>query len=291
MDGPQKDPKVIRVVKKKKGHDGHHGGAWKVAYADFVTAMMAFFLVMWIMGMEQGVKDMVQGYFNNPIGFRKAYSGGKHFMSVANAPANMNVDRVVLMSKQYQQQQFEEARGQIMGKLSSDPDLQGLADQIEVVVTDHGLRIEMVEDAGGQTFFPFGSSDMKPAAARLVRAMAPELDRLRNGLVIEGHTDAVPFGRRDYSNWELSTDRAHAAREALEDSGYRASKVLEVRGYADRSPRIEDDPYDPRNRRVTMLLPFREPGPPSVEVGKRDSVVGKRDSVPPVVNVSRRSAP
>lgn len=265
--GGGEKPTVIVVKKRKKSHDAHHGGSWKVAYADFVTAMMAFFLVMWVMGMEEGVKDMVEGYFNNPIGFKKAQSAGKNFMSVANSPANMNVDRLILMSKEYQQEQFEEVREQITSKLQGRTDLDELADQIEMLITDQGLRIELVEDGAGETFFPFASAELKPTAERLILLIGPELDALANGVVLEGHTDAVPFGRRDYSNWELSTDRAHAARLALEASGYRASKVLEVRGYADRAPRIQDDPYDPRNRRITMLLPFRDPQTPSIEVG------------------------
>ncbi|MFW6331409.1 MAG: flagellar motor protein MotB [Gemmatimonadota bacterium] len=260
-------PKVIRVVKKKKDHSGHHGGSWKVAYADFVTAMMAFFLVMWIMGMEQGVKEMVQGYFNNPIGFKKAQSAGQNILSVANSPANMNVDRLILMSKEYQQEQFEAVRQQIEEKLAERPDLQQLAAQLEMLITDEGLRIELVEDAEGQTFFPFASSELKPAAERLLLLIGPELDALNNGIVLEGHTDAVPFGRSNYSNWELSTDRAHAARAALEDSGYRSTKILEVRGYADRNPRIDDDPFDPRNRRISMLLPFQGDMAPSIQFG------------------------
>ena len=217
------EPTVIRVVKKKKDHGGHHGGSWKVAYADFVTAMMAFFLVMWIMGMEQNVKDMVQGYFNNPIGFKKAQSAGKNFMSVANSPTNMNVERLLLMSRQEQERQFQEVRQEILLKLEGDDELSGLAAQLEILITDQGLRIELVEDAGGETFFPFSSARLKPSAERLVRVLAPELDALQNGIIVEGHTDAVPYGRRTYSNWDLSTDRAHAARRALEDEGYRAS--------------------------------------------------------------------
>ncbi len=259
---------VIRVVKRKKGHGGHHGGSWKVAYADFVTAMMAFFLVMWIMGMEQNVKDMVQGYFNNPIGFKKAQSAGKNFMSVANSPTNMNVERVILMSREEQERQFREVRRQILAELEREEELAGLADQIEILITDEGLRIELVEDAGGETFFPFSSARLKPSADRLIRVLAPELDALENGIILEGHTDAVPYGRRSYSNWDLSTDRAHAARRALEEQGYRGAKVLEVRGYADRHPRIPADPYDPRNRRISMLLPYRMAEAPSIQVGQ-----------------------
>lgn len=265
---------VIRVVKHKKKHDEHHGGSWKVAYADFVTAMMAFFLVMWIMGMEQSVKDMVQGYFNNPIGFKKAQSAGKNFMSVANSPTNMNVERLILLSREQQEAEFQRVRDQIMTELEGDEDLSGLADQIEILITEEGLRIELHEDAGGETFFPVASATLKPSAARLIRVLAPELDALVNGVILEGHTDAVPYERRTYSNWDLSTDRAHAARRALETAGYRASKVLEVRGYADRHPRIPEDPYDPRNRRITMLLPYREITTPSVEVGGRAEHAG-----------------
>ncbi len=268
----QPPPTVIRVVKKVKGHGGHHGGSWKVAYADFVTAMMAFFLVMWIMGMEQNVKDMVQGYFNNPIGFRKAQSAGRNILSVANAPTNMNVDRLVLMSKEAQVRKFEAARDAIRKKLDGTPELQDLSRQIDILITDEGLRIEMVENAEGETFFPFGSARLNPAAVRILDLMAPELDQLGNGIIIEGHTDAVPYSRKNYTNWDLSSDRAQAARRELESAGYRASKVLEVRGYADRNLRVPDRPTDPRNRRTTLLLPFRTDTLPSVEIGWESSV-------------------
>jgi chemotaxis protein MotB len=116
---------------------------------------------------------------------------------------------------------------------------------------------------------------LKEPAARLLRLMAPELDQLGNDLILEGHTDAVPFGTPAYSNWDLSTDRAHAARRALETSGLRPAKILEVRGYADRSLRVPDDPYDPRNRRVSMLLPFRDfVINPAVEAGDRRQQAG-----------------
>ncbi len=269
---PEHDPRntttVIRVVKKrKKDHAAHHGGSWKVAYADFVTAMMAFFLVMWIMGMEAGVKEAVQGYFNNPIGYKKAHAAGKNILSVANSPANMNVERLLLLSREAQQRQFESVRQEILDKLETRPDLQEMADQIELEITDEGLRIELIEDAGGETFFPVASSQLKPSAERLILLMGPELDALDNGIVLEGHTDAMPYGRSGYSNWELSTDRAHAARLALERSGYRGAKVLEVRGYSDRDLRIPDEPFDPRNRRITMLIPFRPASTPAIEIG------------------------
>lgn len=275
--GPK--PTIIRVVKKRKGGGGHHGGQWKVAFADFMTAMMAFFLVMWILGMDQGVKDMVQGYFNNPVGFKRAQSAGQNVLSVGNSPTNMNVDRLMLMTREHERERFEAAGEAIRQKLREMPELEGLADQIEIVITEDGLRIELVENAQGDTFFPFGSSQLKAPAARLLRLIAPELQQLGNGIVLEGHTDAVPFGIPGYSNWDLSTDRAHAARRAIEASGFAEAKILEIRGYADRHLRVEDNPYDPRNRRITMLLPFRGPRAPIIEVGDQGPLGG-------VLNVS-----
>ncbi len=270
---------VIRVVKKQKGH-ASHGGSWKVAYADFVTAMMAFFLVMWIMGMEESVKDMVQGYFNNPIGFKKAMSAGKNFTSMANSPTNMNVQRLLLLTRAQEREEFEQVKKQILKKLRSEPELKSVADQVQIIVTDEGLRIELVENAGGQTFFPIASATLRPAALRVLTAIAPELNKLSNGLVVEGHTDAVPSVRPGYSNWELSADRANAARRAVQAAGYDPAKILAVRGYADRDPRVPDNPYDPRNRRLTLLLPFRNQIP-SIELGSQTAAATTATHEPP----------
>ena len=136
--------KIIIVKKKKGGDHGHHGGSWKVAYADFVTAMMAFFMVMWIMGMDDGVKNMVQGYFQNPVGFKRSFSGGRNPLSAGNALVHMNLQDVIILRRQEEERLLEETAARIemsLGQL----DAVGLDASIEIVLTDQGLRIEIME--------------------------------------------------------------------------------------------------------------------------------------------------
>jgi chemotaxis protein MotB len=261
MAGKGSEGKVVVVRKRSAGHGGHHGGSWKVAYADFVTALMAFFLVMWIMGMDADVKDLVQGYFSNPVGFKKAHSGGTNMIATGNAPLSMDVKRLSMLARDFQRRQFEQAREEILDRIGSAPELQELRAQIEIVITDDGLRIELIETGDGETFFAFGSSELKPAAARALGIIARELRKLPNDLMLEGHTDAARYVRPGYSNWELSVDRANAARRAMEAAGLEGWRVREVRGYADRELRVADNPLDPANRRVTILLPFKDPQP------------------------------
>ncbi|RMH17428.1 MAG: hypothetical protein D6701_07565 [Gemmatimonadetes bacterium] len=258
MDGGEK--KIIIVKKKKGGHGGHHGGSWKVAYADFVTAMMAFFLVMWIMSMDEGVKDLVQGYFSNPIGWRKAFSGGQNPLSSGNAPTNLDIRRAVLLSREYQRAAFEDVAEEIEEGLEASGVTAGIDAAVEIEVTDQGLRIELMETGEGDPFFDRSSAELKPTLARVLGAIAPRLNELTNPIVIEGHTDAMPFAnpRPGYTNWELSADRAQAARRVLEASGLGRWRVAEVRGYADRKLKVPDDPYAARNRRISLLLPFED---------------------------------
>jgi chemotaxis protein MotB len=251
--------KIIVIKKKKAGHGGHHGGSWKVAYADFVTAMMAFFLVMWIMGMDPAVKDMIQGYFNNPVGYNKTHSGGANVVGTGNSPLSLDAKRLALLSRETQRRRFEEARTEILERLEGTDELKALKAQIEIVITDEGLRIELVETGDGETFFAFGSATLKPAAARALALIARELAELPNDVMLEGHTDSAPYGRAGYSNWELSVDRANAARRAMEGGGLEGGRVVEVRGYADRELRVRTNPLDPTNRRVSILLPFKDP--------------------------------
>ncbi len=269
MDGGSK---IIIVKKKKEAHTGHHGGSWKVAYADFVTAMMAFFLVMWIMGMDQGVKDIVQGYFSNPVGFKKSYSGGLNPMSAGNAPMNIDLKRENLRWREQQRSAFEESAVRIQLKLEQEG-LAGMAAAVEVVVTEEGLRIEIMETDGVQTFFARSSAAIQPTLESVLTVVAAELGALPNPVVVEGHTDALPFvgGRTGYTNWELSVDRANAARHALERFGLDADRIVEVRGYADKHPKIPARPLDPRNRRISLLLPYESA--PEVRYVSADSAV------------------
>ena len=254
---------IIIVKKKKIVKGGHHGGSWKVAYADFVTAMMAFFLVMWIVGLDDGVKDMVEGYFSNPIGFKKSFSGGANPLSAGNAPQNLDLARASVMSLELQEAKFKEAAEGIEDKLRQSGVAQEVDAEIEIIVAEEGLRIELMETGGDDTFFERSSATLKPALSRVLAILAPELEKLPHDVIVEGHTDALSFrGRPGYGNWELSVDRANAARRVLQGTGLARYKVAEVRGYAARQLKVPESPFDAHNRRITVLLPYGEVATP-----------------------------
>ena len=251
-------PKKIVIVKKKKVHGGgHHGGSWKVAYADFVTAMMAFFMVMWILGMDDNMKKAIEGYFSNPVGYKKGYSsGGASPISNGSSPAAVQQQTLRLIVRNYEERRFSEVGDKLRARLNQQGGL-SFGAKVEVAVGSDGLRIELVEGKDGETFFPSGSTAIKPAATLALGLLARELGELAHGVVLEGHTDGVPLDRADgYTNWELSVERANAARRVLLASGLPAARVIEVRGLADRHPRDPEHPLDPSNRRITILLPF-----------------------------------
>ena len=268
--------KIIIVKRKKKGHAAHHGGSWKVAYADFVTAMMAFFMVMWILGMDENLKKSIEGYFSNPVGFKKGYSGGKNPISRGASPTTVSTAQLRIVNHLAQEERFNQAGANIKSKLK-EAGLSSIGAHIEVVTTSAGLRIELAEGDEGQTFFPMSSAEMKPLMRQLLAVIATELSPLNNALVIEGHTDGRPY-TGTYSNWELSADRANAARRVLEEFGVAPSRVREVRGLADRDPRMDADAMDASNRRITIVLPFNEP---IVEVKTTMPSASARALVPP----------
>lgn len=262
MRGADRDrPKIIRVVRKKRGHGAHHGGSWKVAYADFVTALMAFFLVMWIVGMDQNVKKAVEGYFSNPVGYKHGYGSGRSPISSGNAPAGMrdNVFRTIAYMRE--QQAFAAARAAIVARLEESRVLGTVASHVEIVITQSGLRIELVEGDSGSVFFDRGSAHLTRVGLLVVGAIGEELSALSNPVVVEGHTDAAVYGEGGYSNWELSTDRANAARRILQASGVAESRVASVSGMADRDLRDPAHPLSAANRRVTIVLPFQNAPP------------------------------
>lgn len=259
------DQPVIIIKKKAKGHHGHHGGSWKVAYADFVTAMMAFFLVMWIVGMESDVKDLVQGYFNNPVGYRQAFGAGVDPVSQGITPLPSDMTRMPMFIRRVEERRFNAVREEILDQLEGVAGAEEVGAQVEVVVTPDGLRIELREGPSGETFFEFGSEAVRPAAREALQVIATNIETLPNHMVIEGHTDGVSYGSTEYTNWELSVDRANAARRLLIEFGLSPGKVDEVRGHADRDLLIPERPLDPMNRRVTILIPYLEP----VDTGDR----------------------
>ena len=260
--------KIIIVKKVKKGHGGHHGGSWKVAYADFVTAMMAFFMVMWILGMDQQLRQAIEGYFSNPVGYKKGYSGGATPISSGASPATVRTNAVFLASREYQRKKFDEVASELRAKVDSIAQIGNLRAKVQIIVTDAGLRIELIESGSGDALFPLGSSQLTDEGRNTLIVIAGELARLENPISIEGHTDAAPFppGAR-FTNWELSNARANAARRVLETTAIAVGRIAEVTGYADRQLRNPANPRDPSNRRISLLLPFvrppETPQPPS----------------------------
>ncbi len=254
---PGKEKQIIRIVKKKKGHAAHHGGSWKVAYADFVTAMMAFFMVMWLLSMDQKMKDAIEGYFSNPVGFKKGFSAGANIISSGNSPAGEMKPPLRILIRTSEEKKFGDLAKDLRSRLNSSPDLRALGAHIEAVQTKSGLRIELIESGSGQTFFRNGSAEPLPITVAALRLIGAELSRLQTSIIIEGHTDSQQFGSNaSYTNWELSSDRANAARRLVEGSGVDPSRIVEVRGMADRDLRVPSNPMDPANRRISILLPF-----------------------------------
>ncbi|MEW6321008.1 MAG: flagellar motor protein MotB [Acidobacteriota bacterium] len=250
----QKGDPVIIVKKKVAGHGGHHGGAWKVAYADFVTAMMAFFMVMWIVGQSQQVKAAVAGYFRDPGIFDHQTSGG----AIGGTPVGLEPDRPMAVTVQQSPsdllERLKETAERIREALAERPALKAMAEQIEITVTAEGLRIELVESSR-TSFFDSGSAVLRDETRQVLAVIAGALGQLGKPVILEGHTDAVQFASHDgYTNWELSADRANSARRAMLGHGLQPHQIDGVRGYAATRPRIPDNPADPRNRRVSIVV-------------------------------------
>jgi chemotaxis protein MotB len=241
VESSEQQPIVIK--KKVTGHGGHHGGAWKVAYADFVTAMMALFIVLWLMNTKPPVKEAIAGYFRDPAGHAKNAGSGQ-----------AGVGEGVVVGK--------DDMGQLKDKLQSAiaalPEFKSLRDQVQFTVTGEGLRVELLE-AARETFFTSGNAVPTQNGQDLIQMLARELGKLPNEIVIEGHTDAKPYASATYSNWELSADRANAARKLMDTSGLRTRQVVQVRGFADVSLRDAAKPEDPSNRRVSVIVRYQQP--------------------------------
>jgi chemotaxis protein MotB len=233
-------PQII-IIKKKSGHGGHHGGAWKVAYADFVTAMMALFIVLWLMNASKQVQEAVGGYFKDPRGTAKVVG------------TNKNGAGEYLALKKEDMQKLKDELLQAIHHI--DPDNK-LKDRIEITITQEGLRIELMESAKG-TFFQLGSPKPTPELVDLLQVLAQELGKLPNKISIEGHTDSKPYsGVRMYDNWDLSSDRANEARRMMQSEGVRSDQISQVRGFADQRLRLPQSPEDPSNRRISLIVQY-----------------------------------
>ncbi len=243
---------IIVIKKKKGGHGGHHGGAWKVAYADFVTAMMSLFIVLWLISSNDAVKKSVAAYFQDPRGTAKLEGSNK--TGSGNAVPLNKADMAKLKER-------------LQHAARSLPNFEKLNKQIEISVSPDGLRIELLEEPGG-TFFELGSATPTPALAGFLQVVSRELGAVPNKISIEGHTDSRPYSRGgDYTNWELSADRANAARRLMQSSGIGPNQIDQVRGFADQLPRNPNHPEDPSNRRITLIV---DAGPPDEQTASAD---------------------
>lgn len=240
----------IIILKKKGGHGGHHGGAWKVAYADFVTAMMSLFIVLWLLSSSKPVREAVAGYFKDPSG-----TANKMGTSLSGAGENFVLTK----------DDMPKLKDQLEQKIREMNDFDKLKSHVEMTVTSEGLRIELTESAAG-TFFDSGSARLNADGRDLVITLAQELGKLPNRLSIEGHTDSKPYtGTANYSNWELSTDRANAARRLMQDNGIGPDQITQVRGFADQRLRKTENPLDPSNRRISIIVQYIEKTPDAGE--------------------------
>jgi chemotaxis protein MotB len=261
---------IIIIKKKVQGH-GHHGGAWKVAFADFMTAMFAMFLVLWLVNQSSDVKSAIAGYFQDPLG--RANEFGSSIMpgegAQTQSPRIMSPSQVVDL----QRDRLRQAAEQIKQEIREVPALSEIAEHVEITLTEEGLRIQLLEDSSG-VFFESGNAAPKPVGAALLRFLGKTLGGLPNPVVVEGHTDAKPYARADgYSNWELSVDRANSARRLMQSGGLNAVQIQQVRGWADRRLRDPDHPRADANRRVTvtMLLPPRQEAAPDTLAAHPDA--------------------
>lgn len=249
----------IIIVRRRKQAHAHHGGAWKVAYADFVTAMMAFFLVMWLAAQDSTIRTAIAGYFQEPGLLPHEQSNGivaSGQGGIDNAGMPTVVPRKPQGMLEAEQRALVAAADHIKQHMAQFGGA-GLQGQVEVIVTDEGLRIELV-DRSQSSFFDTGSSVLLGESVGILSAIGEEVGKLANDVVVEGHTDSAAYqDGKKYDNWNLSTDRANAARRVLELHGVRPDQLKGIRGYADTALRYQDQPLDPRNRRVSIVVKSR----------------------------------
>jgi chemotaxis protein MotB len=282
MAGDSKKLQPIIIKRVKKGGHAAHGGAWKIAYADFVTAMMAFFLLMWLLGSTtEGDKKGIADYFASPLKVAllgggsgsgdssHVVKGGGQDLSRSNGQvrrgdveatrSTINLHVLKEQQKKAEITRLEQLKEQIENDLRNNAKFAQFSSQLKLDMTKDGLRIQIV-DEHQRPMFDVGSATVKPHMRDLLRAIGSILTEVPNRLTIEGHTDATPFGSNDrsYSNWELSSDRANASRRELMAGGLEENRVVRVQGLASSSPFIADDPLDPQNRRISIIVMNRE---------------------------------
>lgn len=292
-DGKQKKPR--RRVKKVKGHGGHHGGAWKVAYADFVTAMMALFLVLWLVSQaDTKLKSAIANYFRSPGVFDQQAGG------VIDGPKKVSKDPSPLTTKEEEQALFGIATI-LRKKFSTRPEFAKYKDQIKIEVTEQGLRIQILDKAE-RVAFSSGSAELTNEAKLILNEISSAICVLPNPILIGGHTDRALFPEGStYTNWELSSDRANAARRQLEAGCVKPEQIRRIVGYADTEPLIPEDPYAMANRRISitvMRMAGETPMPtdgaekkPDAELTKPVALQPSEDAEPQAEQQKTESAP
>lgn len=247
---PTQTAQPVIIIKKNNSHGGgHHGGAWKVAYADFVTAMLSLFIVLWLLSSSETVKKAVGGYFSDPTG--RNHDVGNGLKGAGSEALSIRKDDMNQLKKK-----LEDA-------VKSSAAFQKIKEHVVFTVTGEGLRVELLEGEYS-TFFETGNSHPTEIGKELLAKLAEEIGKLPNKVTMEGHTDSRPYkGDGEYTNWELSADRANAARRWMQENGMRADQVTQVRGFADQSLRDPAHPNDGTNRRVTLVIMYQSPPPDS----------------------------
>jgi chemotaxis protein MotB len=293
----EREVPVRIIVRKKRGHGAHHGGAWKVAFADFMTAMFALFLVLWLVNQSSDVKSAIAGYFQDPLGRASEYGSSILPGEGAQSATVRHLDPTSVVEMRRDRLQMVADR--LKERLDKVPQLQGVKNKVEITVTDDGLQIELLEDAQG-VFFQTGSAALSRPGRDILALLGAELGTLPNKVRIEGHTDARPYsGRTFYSNWELSADRANAARRILTASGVSPAQISQIRGLADRQLRDAANPLSAGNRRITITMLLEHgaaadsaAAPSAPTAAAADSVVaevaaGRRARIEPVPAAER----
>jgi chemotaxis protein MotB len=311
MAGDAKKLQPIIVKKVKKGGHAAHGGAWKIAYADFVTAMMAFFLLMWLLGSTtEGDKKGIADYFASPlkIALLSAGSGAgdaSHVVKgggqdltrqtgqvkrgeVESPQKTVNLRALKQEQVRAEVARLEDLKNKIEEKIDGNARLAALKSQLRLDMTRDGLRIQIVDDQN-RPMFPSGSAVVAPYMRELLREIGSVLGEVPNRLTLEGHTDAQPFsaGEKGYSNWELSSDRANASRRELVAGGLPDDRTLRVQGLASSAPFERQDPFAPTNRRISIIVMNREAedrfwrtAPDAVEVTETSAPAGSSGPAP-----------
>ncbi|WIM06760.1 MAG: flagellar motor protein MotB [Candidatus Nitricoxidivorans perseverans] len=300
MSDDTQQPIVVKKI--KKGGGGAHGGAWKIAYADFVTAMMAFFLLMWLLGSTtKGDLKGIADYFQTPLkvamfggsGSGDSSSlikgGGADLTStygqvkkgdIEAEKKTINLQRLKEEFERMEKQRLADLKGELEALIEATPSLKAFKNQLLLDITSEGLRIQVVDEKN-RPMFDSASSELKPYTRDILREIGKALNKVENRLSLSGHTDATPFagGDRGFGNWELSTNRANASRRELVLGGMDDAKVMRVVGLASTVLYDKSDPHSPINRRISIVVLNKRTEEAILGDGRMEEVEGAEDAV------------